>query len=103
NGVGVAVNQPPKFGPHAATPRAVEVVITQSRPRLFSALWSSQPLTISARAVAKGNGGKGCVLALDPSASGAATVQGTAQVTLNGCSLLDNSAHASSLTVGGSG
>ncbi len=103
NGATVTVNQPPKSGPNVATPRAVEVIISQPQAPLFSAMWSSQPLTISARAVAKGTGGKGCVLALDPTAGGSATVQGTAQVTLDGCSLLDNSNHASAVTAGGSG
>jgi Flp pilus assembly protein TadG len=103
NGATVTVNQPPKSGPNISTPRAVEVIISQPQTPLFSAIWSSQPVTISARAVAKGSGGKGCVLALDPTAGGSATVQGTAQVTLNGCALLDNSSHASAVTVGGSG
>jgi hypothetical protein len=103
NGATVTVNQPPTSGPNVATPRAVEVIISQPQPLLFSAIWSSQPVTISARAVAKGNGGKGCVLALDPSAGGSATVQGTAQVNLHGCGLLDNSNHGAAVTVGGSG
>jgi Flp pilus assembly protein TadG len=103
NGVTVTVNQPPKSGPNVATPRAVEVIISQPQKPLLSAMWNSQPVTISARAVAKGNGGKGCVLALDPTAGGSATVQGTAQVKLNECGLLDNSSHGSAVTVGGSG
>jgi hypothetical protein len=103
NGATVTVNQPPTSGPNVATPRAVEVIISQPQAPLFSAMWSSQPLTISARAVAKGSGGKGCVLALDPTAGGSAKVQGTAQVNLDGCSLLDNSNHASAVTAGGSG
>jgi Flp pilus assembly protein TadG len=56
NGATVTVNQPPQSGPNVATPRAVEVIISQPQPALFSALWNSQPVTISGRAVAKGNG-----------------------------------------------
>lgn len=103
NGVVVTVNQPPASGPHISTPRAVEVVIQEPQARLLSALWSSDPVNISARAVAVGNGGKGCVISLDPTAGGATTVQGTSQVVLTGCTLYDNSISTSALTVGGSG
>ncbi len=102
NGVDVTVNQPPTSGSHIATPKAVEVIIRQPQSRLFSALWSSGPLSISARSVAVGKGGKGCVISLDPTAGGATAVQGTAQVVLNKCSLYDNSSSGSALTVGGS-
>jgi len=103
DGVSVTVNQPPASGTHIETPKAVEVIISQSQRRLFSALWGSGQVPISARSVAVGKGGKGCVIALDPTVSGAATTQGTAQVVLNGCSLYDNSSSGSALTVGGSG
>lgn len=46
--------------------------------------------------------GLGCVLSLNPTAQGATTGQGNASVNLNGCSLYDNSNHATALTVGGS-
>src|SRR4051812_27733678 len=52
--------------------------------------------------VANANDGLGCVLALNPSASGAATAQGSTTVNLNGCSLYDNSSNSIALTVGGS-
>jgi len=102
NGVSVTVNQPPTSGSYTTTAAAVEVVIQQVQARLFSALWDSQPVTISARAVAVPTGGSGCTLALDPTASGAVTAQGSANVALNGCSLFANSNDAAALTVGGS-
>lgn len=102
SGVTVTVHQPPVSGAHLTTPGAVEVSVQQTQKRLFSAIWNSQSLTISARSVAYASGGNGCVLALDPAARGAATLQGTSQVTLNGCSLFDNSNEVSALTVGGS-
>jgi Flp pilus assembly protein TadG len=46
--------------------------------------------------------GKGCVLALDRSASGAITAQGSTTVNLNGCSMYDDSRSSTALTVGGS-
>jgi Flp pilus assembly protein TadG len=61
-------------------------------------------VTIGSRAVAlKTPGdGLGCVLALDRTASGAITAQGSTTVNLNGCSMYDNSSNASAMTVGGS-
>ncbi|MGB9367005.1 MAG: TadE/TadG family type IV pilus assembly protein [Xanthobacteraceae bacterium] len=62
---------------------------------------SSMALTVRA-GVINNNDGLGCVLALNPSASGAATAQGSTTVRLNGCSLYDNSKSDTALTVGGS-
>jgi hypothetical protein len=44
----------------------------------------------------------GCVLALNKHKSGAITAQGTASVTLNGCTLYDNSSSPTALVAGGS-
>ena len=44
----------------------------------------------------------GCVLALDPGAAGAASAAGSTTVTLNNCSLYDNSNNTAALTVSGS-
>jgi hypothetical protein len=46
--------------------------------------------------------GLGCVLSLDSKASGAITGQGSTTVTLNGCSIYDNSQSPTAMTVGGS-
>jgi Flp pilus assembly protein TadG len=62
---------------------------------------STMPLTVHAT-VNNANDGLGCVLALNRSASGAATAQGSTTVRLNGCSLYDNSNSDSALTSGGS-
>jgi len=61
-------------------------------------------VTIGSRAVAmKTPGdGTGCVLALNRTASGAITAQGSTTISLNNCSIYNNSRHASALTVGGS-
>jgi Flp pilus assembly protein TadG len=62
---------------------------------------SAMALTVRA-SVTNANDGLGCVLSLNPSASGAATAQGSTTVNLNGCSLYDNSSNDTALTVGGS-
>jgi Flp pilus assembly protein TadG len=46
--------------------------------------------------------GLGCVLSLDPHASGAANGQGSTTVNLGGCSLYDNSDDTTALVLGGS-
>lgn len=102
NGVTVTVNQPPQSGTHKSAPGAVEVVVQQQQPRLFSALYGSSQVTVAARAVALRNGGTGCVLALNRTAGGAVSTQGNAQVALQGCSLYGNSSSASALSVTGS-
>jgi Flp pilus assembly protein TadG len=102
NGVTVTVNSPPHSGAYASTSGATEVVITQPQTPLFSAIFVKSAVEIAARAVAL-TSGKGCVLALDRSATSAVGVQGTSAVTLNNCSLYDNSNASTALSVGGSG
>jgi hypothetical protein len=102
NGVVVTVNQPPTSGAHAGTSGAVEVIISRPQKPLFSAVLGVKQFTESARSVAVYTGGSGCVLALDSVASGAVTVQGSAQVALSSCNLYDNSDSGSALVVSGS-
>src|SRR5439155_24323108 len=59
-------------------------------------------LTSAGRAVADGNPGSGCVLALDSSANGAITSSGSAAVTLRNCNHYDNSSSGSALNASGS-
>jgi Flp pilus assembly protein TadG len=60
-------------------------------------------LQIAARAGAvTTSDGLGCVLSLSRTASGAIAAGGTSAVSLNGCSLYDNSNNATALTAGGS-
>ena len=103
NDVTVTVNRPPRSGNYTTNPNAIEVIVQQPQTPIFSAVVRSQRVNITSRAVALGNGdGKGCVLALDGTASGATTGQGSTTVNLKNCSLYDNSNNASALTVGGS-
>jgi hypothetical protein len=103
SGVTVTVSRPPTTGNYTATAGAVEVDIQQPQSALFSAFFGIVPFKIKGRAVALANvGGTGCTLSLDPNASGATTVKGSAQVTLNGCDMYDDSNSATALTVNGS-
>lgn len=104
NGVGnvaVAVNQPPKTGNYASDPQAIEVIVSQPQQRLLTALFGSEPVLITARAVALPNAGTGCVLALNSSASPAAKVSGSNTLKLNNCNLYSNSSASPSLDVSG--
>lgn len=101
NSVTVRVNQPPATGSYATLAQAVEVIVTQQQPRLLSALFGSDPITITARAVAVSNSGQGCVLALDPTYSPAAKVSGNGTMNLIGCNLYDNSSGGPALDVTG--
>jgi Flp pilus assembly protein TadG len=103
NGATITVNQPPQSGSHTTTAGAIEVIVQRVQtPAFSSAVWNTRQVAISARAVAVG-GGAGCVLSLNRTASGAITVQGSAQVALAGCNLNDNSNSGTALSVGGSG
>ena len=69
----------------------------------FLGIMGISQLNVTANAVAISNaGGLGCVLALNRSASGAITAQGSTTVVLDGCSMYDNSNSGTALTVGGS-
>jgi Flp pilus assembly protein TadG len=89
----ITVNIPPNSGAFTGEPSAVEVILTETRPRLFSAVFSNTPVVIGARAVAAANGvvQPACMLALSETASGALTFNGSTSVNLTGCSVASNS------------
>jgi Flp pilus assembly protein TadG len=101
-GTTVTVNTPPASGPNAGDPTAVEAIVTRHQQALLSGMFLADGLTVSARAVAKVAGkGKACVLALDPTASGAITNLGSATVDLGGCMIAANSIDDTAITFGG--
>lgn len=102
NGVTVTVNRPPRTGAHSTLINGVEVIISQTQPRLFSALWNKNNVTITGRSVAVGGVPQGCVLALDGTLSGAATASGSTSVNLKNCDLYDDSNNVTALNGNGS-
>lgn len=102
SGAQVTVYRPPNSGAFASNSEAVEVVVQQPQKRLLSALFGKGPVPIDARAVAIPIPGKGCVLALDPTASRAIEVGGMANVTAD-CGTYSNSGAPDSQYAGGSG
>lgn len=82
----------------------LEVVLTETRSRLFSSIFSKEPISMRARAVAQVEGGSiACVLALSQTKSGAVTVSGSGSVDLTGCHVASNSDAADSFLMSGSG
>ena len=99
----LVVNVPPASGAFAGDANSVEVGLAETRRRLLSSIFISDPITLSGRAVAQVSGGsKGCVLALARSAPGAVTATGSAAVSLTGCDIASNSVAADSFLMSGS-
>ena len=98
----IIVNNPPTSGTHIDT-KSVEVLLTMPATRFFSQLFAGDSVTLHARGVAFANdGGQACILALDPTASGAVTFTGNNLTLINGCNVMSNSLSDSSLVVNGS-
>jgi Flp pilus assembly protein TadG len=80
----------------AAYPGAelVEAIATETQPRLFSSVFSNDPVTFSARAVAKITatpGSVACVLALSTTAPRAVNADGSFTMVLDNCDVASNS------------
>jgi len=100
NGVIVAVNTPPKYGPNQNT-GYVEVIVTKSVPTYFMRIFNVGALTVSARAVAGLGPSQGCIYTLD--ASGAdISVSGTGNLSVPNCGLLINSTSSNGVRLTGS-
>ena len=98
------VVSPPASGPGAGLAGAVAVTVEQTVPRMFSAIYSSNAITVTGRAVAHADaGGPGCVIALAHYAQGAITISGSADVDLVGCDLVSNAEGASIKVIGAGG
>jgi Flp pilus assembly protein TadG len=96
----VTSNNPPTSGSYTADANAVEVLVTESQTRLFSAIFLTSDVTVNARAVATaGTQALGCVVALNSSASEAVHLDGNAYMDLNGCGLTVNSSASNALTM----
>lgn len=96
------LTSPPSAGAYAGNNSAVHVRLTNTMERRFSKLFLSAPITVSTEAtVLVENGRPACVLALHPSASGAVSAGGSANVTLTGCDVATNSIANDSVSTNG--
>ncbi len=102
NNVSITVNNPPASGYYAGDSGAVEVIIQQpNQPLTFLSVLGMTPATVAARAVAHLGAGSGCLIALSGSDRGAITFDGTADVNLNNCTVVDNSTNCSAMVANG--
>ena len=80
----------------------VEAIVTETVPTYFAGVFNQNDVIVRSRAVAGlGNYSSGCVIALDPSAQGALTIQGTADFDVN-CEIEVPSDHPKGLRINGS-
>ena len=94
-------NIPPTTGAYTADTAAVEVIVTESQNKMFSALFlAGATQTLTARAVATaGTRPLGCVVATSSSAAPAVSLVGNAAMNLNNCGLSVNSTSATAFTM----
>ena len=89
----ITVNIPPGSGLAAGDPSAIEVIVSEPAPLHFTALFlGAAAPAVTARSVAKAVVTDACVWSLHPSAKGALTVSGGADVGL-ACGVVVNSDH----------
>jgi len=103
SGGALTVNNPPTSGPNAGAANAVEVTLTATTPRFFTAFFTPQPLRIGVRSVAiTQTAANACILALNKTASQAVNFQGNTTVNLNGCDVVSDSVATDGINVWGS-
>lgn len=107
---GLSVENPPSSAPNAADgtdPNGdasyVYVTLSQTANRNFTKFFAANnSITIQSEALAHvQNGRPACVLALDPSASGAVSIGGSANISLTGCDVAANSISSSAILTNG--
>src|SRR5437899_2769563 len=96
---------PPVTGDHVGKPGYVEVVIQYNQKRNFSSIYGTQRIAARARAVAEGGWKAGTmgILLLDPTGSGALTVNGNGKMSVVGAPLIVDSNAADGGVTTGSG
>lgn len=86
------VESPPTQGGYVGDDDAIMVSVDTTVERRFTKLFLENDISITAFATAQvRNPRPACVLSLDPTASGALSVEGSANVTLTGCDMAANS------------
>lgn len=99
----VSVFHPPATGGYAGNTQAVQVVVTRQVPRMFSALFGTGNVPVTAKAVAgTKNTGSACILALHASMASAIKNIGNTTVTATDCIMAANSNDATAINFTGS-
>ena len=114
NNVTVTVNQPPSSGGYTSNSNAIEVIISQPRPRFLSRMFLASDPNVSARAVSTPGTGDACLIALDTgnppndtgiigAGNGGLNVSGGGTMNLTKCDIYVNATNTSSIDVTGGG
>lgn len=91
------------LSPAPAGPGTVKATLARNEARIFSGFFVNTPLIITVNATAQiSSAANACILALDPTASGAATFSGNSTTTLSNCVVMANSISSSAVNVQGS-
>lgn len=97
----ITINTPPASGPHQNA-QSVEVLLEESEPRYFTALFFDSRVPINTRAVATFvYATNACMLGLDKNSSGAVTFWGNASAQFTNCNVVSDSLASDSFKVGG--
>jgi len=98
----IFVRNPPASG-NFQNASSVEVELTFSTPRIFSALFNSEPMFTRVRAVATTSPEQNtaCILALNPAASSAVSIGGNTNIASNDCNVAANSRSNSAIRMTG--
>src|SRR5258705_6444779 len=98
----IVVHTPPTSGTHQTT-NAIEVILTETEPRFFSAIFTQTPVNASVRAVGSyASSGVACLLALNKTAHKALQFWGNNTTTMNGCNVMSDSFASDRIGIGGS-
>ena len=98
----IEVNSPPVSGAYAGNSDAIEVILTENLPRLFTAIFSRTTVPIRSRAVVLiEDGSVACILSLGPVESQGISLGGSSSVTLDGCDVASNSLMPTAYDQGG--
>jgi Flp pilus assembly protein TadG len=104
NGATVTVNPPPVYGPNAGQAGYVEVIVSQKRPAIFPGLFGWGSITVNTRAVAwNGAPGTACIYALNQTGADTIHLQGSFDVSVPGCEVVDDSSDPNALYFTGAG
>ncbi len=100
NGAAVIISSGPLYGAFAGNPLYVEAIVTKSQPTFFAKMFNQNSMTVGARAVATLGPGRGCIYTLSPAGAGIA-INGAMTISMQTCSIVDNSNSTPGLTAGG--
>ena len=98
----ITVNNPPTSGPNQNT-HSVEVLLTENEPRYFTAIFSSDTVPVSVRAVATYTQTQSaCMVGLNKTKANTVQFWGNAYADFTACNIVSDSSSNSAFSVGGS-